>query len=296
MQIYHIKTDEQGKELTVHGSNDFPCAVYDEKFSEFLNGEVPWHWHQEIEIVLVVAGATKLECIGSSDVVTQGDVILVNSGALHKLTNESAEDCHILNVVFDPKLLGGAHFSRIYQKYVSPIIHNAEFTFFKFSASVEWQQQVISILKQAFVAWQHTRPGYELILTQSLMQCWQLLCENQPNLLVVKQVSPTKEKRIQTMLQFIHCHFTEDISVQAIGQSANISASECFRLFRTALHSTPNGYLLNYRLRHASSLLLETNLPITDVAQQSGFNCSAYFGKKFRAAYQRAPKQYRVQV
>jgi len=42
MQIYKLETEKNGRELTAHGNDDFPCAIYDECFSEFFGGEVPW--------------------------------------------------------------------------------------------------------------------------------------------------------------------------------------------------------------------------------------------------------------
>lgn len=292
MQIYNIETNAQEKELTVHGSNDFPCAFYDERFSEFLSGEVPWHWHEELEIVLVVYGQVRLECIGKSEVITQGDLVLINSGVLHKLSNDSHEDSRILNVVFNPRILGGEHFSLIYKKYVYPITHNAELSYYKFTDNVDWHKRVISAIMQGFNAWQN-QVGYELTMTLSLMQFWQLLCENDRDLLSTKNVSSKTEKRILSALRYIHDQFPNEILVSDISRSVNISDSECYRLFKNALGCTPNHYLLSYRLRFAATRLIETSIPITDVAQQSGFNCPAYFAKKFRGLYKQTPKQYR---
>ena len=79
MQVYKLSTDEFGRELTQHGSIDFPCAGYDESFSKFLLGEVPWHWHEELEIVVVYEGSTRVEYIGGDMQVSVGEGILINS-------------------------------------------------------------------------------------------------------------------------------------------------------------------------------------------------------------------------
>ncbi|WP_438462921.1 AraC family transcriptional regulator [Marinomonas sp. PE14-40] len=293
MQIYKIETDENGRELTTHGASDFPCSSYDEVFSAFYGGEVPWHWHDEVEIVLVVRGRTKVECIGKSETLEAGEMIFVNAGALHKLTDVGEEDCRILNAVFNPQMLGGMNFSRIYKKHVLPVLKNKQLLSVKFSNQVIWQQAAINELKQAFQVWQDEREDYEFVMTMALMKFWHLFIDNKPDILSDTHVSSTNEKRLHTLLNYIHEHHSDSISIADISHAANISESECYRLFRNALKSTPNNYLLNYRLRMAAHLLVESDKPITKVAYDTGFNCPAYFAKKFKLAFEKTPKTFR---
>ncbi len=293
MQIHKIETASDGRELTIHGSEDFPCASYDEKFSQFVGGEVPWHWHDEIELVFVVEGATKVECVGVSDVISRGELVVINASALHRLTDVGEPDCHILNAVFSPQLIGGLPYSRIYTKYVSPLLNNASFVMYKFTPEVEWQRVLIKSFEQAFAQWKAESPGYEMIMTSTLIQCWQQLCSNEPELLNTQVASSVNEQRLQTLLHYIHQHYGDSLSVAQISQAANISESECYRLFKSALKCTPNSYLLSYRLRQSTSMLVESPLPITEIAHQCGFNCPAYYAKKFRVAYGKTPRDFR---
>ena len=43
-----VRMDEKGRELQNHGNLAFPCAWY---CSGPNQGDVPWHWHEEIELV-----------------------------------------------------------------------------------------------------------------------------------------------------------------------------------------------------------------------------------------------------
>ncbi|MGF1688084.1 AraC family transcriptional regulator [Photobacterium japonica] len=301
MQVYHIQTAPDGRELTPHGSDDFPFAFYDERFSEFVTGEVPWHWHDKIEIVWVVEGVTKVECLGGADILHPGQVIFINAGALHKLTSVGDTDCRILNVVFDPRLIGGAVFSRIYTQYVAPVIKNTALQCYVFSPQTAWQLQAITALQAMFAVCQQAgiggeaedALGYELAVTQHLLAFWQTFCTQDPAVLAKRRVSSVCERRVHTVLQFIHLHYAEPLSIAAISQAANISESECYRLFRQTLKCSPNQYVLQYRLQQAMTLLYETRKPITDIAYEVGFNCPAYFTKKFRLALGQTPKDFR---
>ena len=329
MQIYKIETEDNGRELTIHGSADFPCASYDERFSAFFGGEVAWHWHDEIEIVLVVEGATKIECIDSSAILHPGEMVFVNANTLHKLTNHGEHDCRILNVVFNPKLLSGLTQGLIYKKHVLPIIEDKSLQLYKFHrlnqhngstsgantyATYAWHQQAINELASAFDIWESQSTDREFAMTIALMKFWhlfssQLLVQNEQSDAAIRpseqafthsaslhpQMAKKKEKRVQSLLQFIHRHYKERLSIADISNAANISESECYRVFRGTLKCTPNHYLLDYRLRQSMQLLSQGNQPIAEVAYEVGFNCSAYFAKKFKLAFQMTPKQFRKQ-
>ncbi len=293
MQIFDIKTDAKGKELTNHGFEDFPCSFYDEKFSHFLTGEVPWHWHDEVEIVYIVDGSTKVECLQESAVLTAGDVIFINSGRLHKLTDVGQVDCKILNFIFAPVFVGGSLHSKIFKHYILPVINNSDLSLYKFIASVDWQNQIIEELKQAFTACQNRVAAYEMLVQIHLTKIWQIFCSHEPSIIKKVNNSGASVRRIHAALSFIHQHYAHNITVANIGDSANVSESECYRLFKTNLNSTPNNYLLSYRLQRAAYELYQSNKSITEIAHQSGFSNPSYFSKRFVSAYGKTPKAFR---
>lgn len=294
MQIYKLETEKNGRELTAHGNDDFPCAIYDECFSEFFGGEVPWHWHDEIEIVLVTEGATKVECINTSEIVQAGEMIFINAGILHKLTNASVGECRILNVLFKPQMLGGVHHGLIYKKNILPVITNKELQAYKFSDTDKtWHSLAIKELSDAFDVWKTQSADREFYINIALMKFWHLFCSHQLNTASDQNTSKSNEKRAHSLLDYIHKHYEERISIADISNAANISESECYRMFRNTLGCSPNSYLLNYRLRKSVQLLTESNKRISDIAYESGFNCSAYFAKKFKLAFDITPMQFR---
>ena len=51
--IRSIGIDNNSMEKTLHGSSDFPVAVYNTTLSNFHLGYVDWHWHNELQLCLV---------------------------------------------------------------------------------------------------------------------------------------------------------------------------------------------------------------------------------------------------
>lgn len=58
-------------------------------------------------------------------------------------------------------------------------------------------------------------------------------------------------------------------------------------------HRTPIEYLNYYRLERASYLLTSTDLPVTQVAMDCGFNDLSYFIRSFKKYRGITPKKYR---
>ncbi len=45
--------NQQGRELLEHGTSLFPIACYDDNLAEMA---VPWHWHDELEAIIIETG------------------------------------------------------------------------------------------------------------------------------------------------------------------------------------------------------------------------------------------------
>ena len=101
------------------------------------------------------------------------------------------------------------------------------------------------------------------------------------------------EERGRAAVEYIEGHYAEEVTLEAMTESASISKSEALRCFRSALQTTPYRYLMDYRLQKAANLLKETKLPISEIAVMTGFNQQSYFGKCFREKMGCAPSDYR---
>ena len=74
--------DEQGKELARHGTPAFPAACYRDDLNEL---SVPWHWHEELELVTVAEGTLSASAGGTILTIKQGDGIFLNKETLHQM-------------------------------------------------------------------------------------------------------------------------------------------------------------------------------------------------------------------
>ena len=101
---------------------------------------------------------------------------------------------------------------------------------------------------------------------------------------------------VNRALDFIHNNFSYEIGVEEIARTVGIDRTYLYRIFRQQVGESPKRYLTAFRLRMAAGMLVETKLPVTEVALSCGFKEVSLFDRQFRAAYGCPPLKYRRQA
>lgn len=96
------------------------------------------------------------------------------------------------------------------------------------------------------------------------------------------------------MLEYIHKHFSGDISLADIAKAADISERECLRCFRKTIQLSPIQYLLKYRIMQGAELLRRNPTDsISEIASLCGFDSPSNFARLFKRFYNYTPREYR---
>ena len=295
LQLLDIAVAPDLHELTKHGTPIFPCAGYDEDPGKYLVGNIPWHWHEEMEIVAALEGETLVICGETEYLLHQGECIFVNSNVLHKLKRgQKNVPCRINSLLFMPEFVASFPQSIIQQRYIAPLLHCSTLSEVVFRGDVPWQKEAIQHFNAAFEAFTSDRYGYEIRVQVELMQMLLILLENLQDRVCDTDLVQNKDAiRIKQMLGYIHAHYAEQLTVSQIASSSSISESECYRCFRKVLDTSPIDYLLQYRIRAAAGLLSSTDMSVSDICFATGFNSPSYFAKVFRQELLVSPRKYR---
>ena len=255
MDNYKITTDETLRETVRHGNSSYPFAYYPEDIWQFDFHRVDWHWHHELEFLFVAKG-TAICLVGTNKIkLHQGCGLFINSSILHRF--EAQGSTFVPNIVFSPTLLAPES-SLIYEKYISPVI-NSSIEYQIFNPHTAWQNHVLQLLSQV-LALQETDENNELCTIQLLFKIWDIMTKH------IDLASSSsdlyrfnhKQARLQTMMQYIHDHYTEEITLETIAASASISKSGALHIFQSGIHISPVAYLIQYRLAQAAEQLYTT--------------------------------------
>jgi len=102
--------------------------------------------------------------------------------------------------------------------------------------------------------------------------------------------------RLQAVFNHVHTNLASDLSAARLAKRAGVSVAHFARIFREATGVPPHRYVLAARLDLARKLLTQSNLPISRIAQESGFSSQSHLTASFRAAHSVTPAQYRAHV
>ena len=82
--------------------------------------------------------------------------------------------------------------------------------------------------------------------------------------------------------------------VERLADVSGVSPAHFARAFKTAFGVPPHRYLLTRRIERAAALLRETDLPVTEIAFQTGWNSLGTFGRIFRDILGESPSECRA--
>lgn len=107
--------------------------------------------------------------------------------------------------------------------------------------------------------------------------------------------STKAEDRLAHVLRFVRAHFREPLGVKELAVHACMSREHFSRLFSRVVGDTPAAYLRRLRVREAEGLLLQTDLPLREIALRAGFYSERHLLRAFHRVHRRSPSQYRRQ-
>ena len=119
LQRLHLAPNQS--EILPNSNEAFPASAYLADLKKYVTHEVPWHWHREIEALIVVQGTARVYLGEDCFAVPAGSGIFCNSNVLHRFAIDGNENCIFHSIVVDPSVLGGSAESVFNQKYIFPL-------------------------------------------------------------------------------------------------------------------------------------------------------------------------------
>ncbi len=101
---------------------------------------------------------------------------------------------------------------------------------------------------------------------------------------------------IAKALRYIHANYSGHLTLEGAAHSAELSPNYFSNLFNARMGISFSSYVNKVRIEHAQSLLLDTSLPIIEIAALVGFEEQSYFSKVFKENTGQSPGKYRKQA
>lgn len=294
--IAQLDLDSRLKETITYESQMLHYGLYTAGYRRVFQADLPWHWHNEFEFGYLTGGSIVYKTSNRTVTLHKGDGIFINSGVLHYLHPlEPYREARQQTQFFDKIFLAGSPGSLLDIKYVTPVLERQRFDALPLYQSDPDSKRFLEGLQEGMRLCHSKNDFFELHLRSLFSELWEFIyrkaLEEESDASSPRR--SVEDDRIKQMMRYVQEHFPEKITVAEIAASIPISERECYRLFQNSLGITPVEYLISIRLQNAQTLLMNTNKSILDIALETGFGSSSYFGKIFRGQHRITPAQYR---
>lgn len=244
-----------------------------QKKHESLNA----HWHSNLELIYLLMGEAQINVNGKAYQAKSGDIVILNTNDIHQIQALS-DDIHYYSLVLDQKFCIDQGFDTL----------NHEFNVVTQDVEMRNIFQII---------------GHEMGKEKKYYQDAVRALSITMLILLFRNQRLREKKRIDTQIpqvhyvkdaiEYIHQNYREDLSLDEIASYVGVSKYHFSRVFKDATSLTINQYINNLRCQQARQLLLTTELPVSEVAEQTGFRSVSYFTKAYKRLFSQTPTESR---
>ncbi len=245
------------------------------------------HQHQELQLSLIVKGQGKLIVGDSVHQFMEGDFFSIGPDCPHLFQSEKIEgQVQMISLFFTRDSFGKDFFDLADIEEIHSFFDIAKPGF----QLISEREKVKSILLQLPVQDKLTR-------FLQLLGLLKMLCKAKRKVLTdfvyPKKIGNREGERMQVIYDFVINNFQHVITLETVSELAFMTPNAFCRFFKTRTNKTFFQFLIELRLEHSCQLLEDTDLPICEVAEQSGFNSISNYNRKFRALKGVSPTQFK---
>ena len=276
------------KENKPHGTKYDPFSTYHIE-NAGRSFQIPVHWHDEFEIIYVRSGFLTVSISGESYIGKTGDAFVVSPGNLHLMGSQTGT-VDYYTFLFPLKYISFRTDDMLDEKLLEPLNSGHLMICPRVNDTAkELCEQLIEIYeakKDESESKITTQVRTKIILLQFILEMWK-------KGFVIENDTSGRNTVEKEMVSYIQQNFTGKISLREFGEQFHLSEKYISRYFKEHFHITLSQYVTYLRLEHAKQLLQDTDIPVTDVAMQSGYQNVSYFIRSFQKAYAVSPLKYR---
>ena len=137
--------------------------------------------------------------------------------------------------------------------------------------------------------------GHELVQQISeQFTCERVRTENDPQRAPLRFLIGASQPRLVEAVALMEDNIEEPLRLDVISETVGISRRQLERLFNRYLRRSPSRYYLELRLSRARLLLLQSSMPMIEIAISCGFSTAPHFSKCYSEIYGNPPSKERI--
>ncbi|MDO3413351.1 AraC family transcriptional regulator [Saccharibacillus sp. CPCC 101409] len=256
------------------------------------------HRHVDFsELVIVLSGNARHIVNDEESFIKKGNAFVINGTTAHAY--KEPHDFKICNIMYRPEMLAAAgpdlRISTGFQALfvLQPLYSDRRARSDKLSLPMAGVEHVGALIAAMIGEYEQKLQGYQTMLIARFMELVVYLCRNYDT---QSREAPDSLTHLANAVSFMEDHYLEPLTLEQIASQAGISVRHLNRMFKAYYRTTPVSYLQSLRLERSRMLLKRSDLPVTQISYECGFNDSNYFTRQFTKAYGMPPKAYRQRL
>lgn len=250
------------------------------------------HWHNHTEIIYISHGNCSVYINGTLFSCNEGDLVLTPSGSLHSILPEIGSKYYA--IVVGDTLFTSMMTDHHCKMTLKPFLLNNKLPPLHISNKHSSYLEIVAMIKSIIEEDTNKNKCYEMIIKAELCRLFTQIIRNFPNQIYsrIEQLG-INTQTIKKIIAYISTHYSEKITITDMSKYANMSNQHFCRLFKAYTGKTFIEFLTIYRLEQSNVLLINTDLPITQIPDLTGFCNANYYARIYKNRYGHAPSYTR---
>ena len=262
---------------------DFDCR------SHSVNMEFP-HFHTFYEIMILLSPKAYHFVEGKRYDIVTNDMVLLAPSILHQSEYLPGSPSDRIIIGFTPPSADHPYYTQ-FQELL--LIFNNPCPIFRFEPKT--QNTIYKIFNEITVALQSEDTAMRNLIvhtkfTEFLLSLYHFRNENKysPNL------TSSIQEKIYTITNYIHTHYSEDISLNSLAETFFVSPYYLSHQFKQVTGYTVVQYIQMTRIKNVQYLLLNSDMKISEISACTGFSSFSQFNRVFRKFCKISPSDYKA--
>ncbi|MHA6484859.1 helix-turn-helix domain-containing protein [Paenibacillus sp. strain BS8-2] len=250
----------------------------------------PLHYHNSLEIGLCIAGRGLFYYGEKKYAVQCGDVFIVNNLELHIAQADEIEPSTFIFINFDPRLLLAED-----EALLLPFSYRSDHFNNHIPADSSLAPLLGALIHKMSAELEKRDASYQSMAKSTLLEICVLLLRHYASGIATPQWNKLTRSfsRMRPALEWMHTRFREPMELSDVAATLHVSPSQASRLFQQELGRGYKDILLELRVNEAKRLLLQSDINVTEVGLESGFQSVASFFRQFKHITGLSPLDYR---
>jgi AraC-like DNA-binding protein len=274
-------------------NKDKKTGYLDQKFRLFhlkdkTSKEFEFHYHDFNKIIILLAGTVTYFIEGKAYYLKPWDILLVNHHDIHKPIIDPTEEYERIILWIDHDFIASQNDDSSDITTCFRLADERSVNLIRLD--LEFQNRLKMIIKELEVSLQSEEFGSTLMSHALFIQFMVYINRIFLGDLYLKIDDSLKyDKQIETVLNYINDHISEELSIESLSEMFFISKYYLMHKFKKETGFTLHNYILQKRLM-LSYKLIQEGVPVMKAAEQSGFKDYSSYLRAFKKLFHKAPR------